>query len=222
MPIHLLASPRVLLPLPPLSLLLLQVSLDTHDIVCTCGRSLLTLAHHMKCTSEYLGIPIACSLLGSLMCTWCLFIDAPLVLVGAGAVAPSARVDSSGSQLCELCPKPKRLSRCKGKPHNYGSGKICNKCYLQLLRGVSAGAASSSSCRSSSVSPPPKKKRRTASDPGNHSDSDTAIITETTGTASTQARALRSSLPPSPASSGSPTQTLHEWDVSAMLLLLSS
>ena len=134
--------------------------------------------------------------------------------------APKARVDSAGKPACEECGK--RLSTCPGKPHTCGAGKICNKCYLQLLRGVSAGAASSSSCRSSSVSPPPKKKRRTASDPGNHSDSDTAIITETTGTASTQARALRSSLPPFPASSGLPTQTLHEWDVSAMLLLLSS
>jgi hypothetical protein len=71
------------------------------------------------------------------------------------------RVDSAGKQVCEDCGK--RLSRCKGKLHNSGAGKICQSCYNK------ARNPSSVALPAASASPAAfqrSHKRRAESDPG--------------------------------------------------------
>jgi hypothetical protein len=69
------------------------------------------------------------------------------------------RQDSSGKQICELCPI--RLSRAKGKLHRHGPGHICTRCYNQLGQPATAGAAV---LEIANVKP--SRKRRATSDPG--------------------------------------------------------
>lgn len=163
------------------------------------------ISHHFPLTP--------CSPCDAPVSVWFLCVDASLVSAG---LALLSRVDSAGKPACEKCGR--RLSRCKGKKHTHGAGHICQDCY-DKLRGKRKGSFSaSSSCCSSTdgVAPTPKKKRRTASDPGSHTDTTADITTSTHA----QGRALRSSCSSLPTPSGSPT--LSEWNVSALLLQLSS
>jgi len=85
----------------------------------------------------------------------CACVGAPVV--GAGL---SARKDSFGYQCCELCTTFRRLSRCKGKLHNHGAGKICMNCYNAQHRSAAALAAPTPPAA------PPRSHKRARSDPG--------------------------------------------------------
>lgn len=79
-----------------------------------------------------------------------------ILLVAAGS---AARVDSSGKQICELCPV--RLSRAKGTAHVHGCGHICQRCYDRQRRPARAAAVSAAP-----PTPATPRKRRAESDPG--------------------------------------------------------
>jgi hypothetical protein len=73
-------------------------------------------------------------------------------------------MDAAGlNQLCEDCGR--RLSRCKGKLHRSGVGKICTRCF-----NIKAGliAAPNSAVPAATVPPLRSHKRRADSDPGEH------------------------------------------------------
>ena len=52
------------------------------------------------------------------------------------SVGPAARVDTASKPVCEGCGT--RLTRCKGKLHRSGAGKICHCCYMNASRRVDA------------------------------------------------------------------------------------
>ena len=72
-------------------------------------------------------------LIDCLVSAACCCAGAPWVCAG-----PSARVDSVGKPACELCGK--RLSKCKGKLHTHGPGKMCQSCYDKHRGKVAATA----------------------------------------------------------------------------------
>lgn len=78
------------------------------------------------------------------------------------------RVDPSGKQICQLCPK--RVTNFKGKKYNYGQGYVCQDCYDQTRSGKPKNtlAVPPAASSSPSTAPPPIriKRKRTQSDPG--------------------------------------------------------
>lgn len=223
MPLSFLHSLLAILFFPFLSLLLLQVSLHTHDSLDGSAHPHDARMRDRKSARSHHFPPTARSLCNAPVSVGCLRVLSCFVSFCVPATDPSPRRDSWGFICCEQCLGHMRFNTYKGKKHKHGAGHICQDCYDEQ-RGKRKAASTSSSSPSSSdgVAPPPKKKRRTASDPGTQSDSDTAITTRATASSCTQGRLLRSSLLSLPFSYGSPTQPLHEWDVSALLLSLHS